>query len=309
MPEVRVLVVDDEKSMRDLLAIMLQKAGTTWPWPTAERRPSSRSRPRASIRSSPISACRRWTACRSSRRPRSTRRDTAVIIVTALASTETAVEAMKLGAYDYITKPFKLDEVNLIIDNALERRRLRDENQLPPEASCETAAPLREHRRQERRRCVDVFDTIRKIGGQPLDRHDHRRERHRQGAGGAAPSTSTASRRGQAVRVGQLRRDARGPDGVRAVRPRARAPSPGRWRTRSASSPRPTAAPCSSTRSRRFRPRLQVKLLRAIQERRDSTGRRHPRREDRRAARGGLQSRPGAARWRTASCARTSSTA
>src|ERR1700693_4007702 len=55
--------------------------------------------------------------------------DTAVIMVTAMASTETAVEAMKLGAYDYITKPFKLDEVNLIIKNALERKHLRAENQ------------------------------------------------------------------------------------------------------------------------------------------------------------------------------------
>ena len=55
--------------------------------------------------------------------------DTAVIMVTAMASTETAVEAMKLGAYDYITKPFKLDEVNPIIKNALERKQLRAENQ------------------------------------------------------------------------------------------------------------------------------------------------------------------------------------
>ena len=36
--------------------------------------------------------------------------ETTVIVVTAVATTETAVEAMKLGAYDYITKPFKLDE-------------------------------------------------------------------------------------------------------------------------------------------------------------------------------------------------------
>ena len=35
---------------------------------------------------------------------------------------------MKLGAYDYITKPFKLDAVDLITKNGLERKRLRDEN-------------------------------------------------------------------------------------------------------------------------------------------------------------------------------------
>ena len=51
-----------------------------------------------------------------------------VLVVTAFASTETAVEAMKLGAYDYVTKPFKLDEIKLTIANALERKRLQDEN-------------------------------------------------------------------------------------------------------------------------------------------------------------------------------------
>src|SRR5207247_6227908 len=51
-----------------------------------------------------------------------------VLVVTAFASTETAVEAMKLGAYDYVTKPFKLDEIRLTIANALERKRLQDEN-------------------------------------------------------------------------------------------------------------------------------------------------------------------------------------
>src|SRR5438094_577732 len=53
---------------------------------------------------------------------------TVVLVVTAFASTETAVEAMKLGAYDYVTKPFKLDEIKLTIANALERKRLQDEN-------------------------------------------------------------------------------------------------------------------------------------------------------------------------------------
>jgi two-component system response regulator PilR (NtrC family) len=54
--------------------------------------------------------------------------ETAVVVVTAYASTETAVEAMKLGAYDYVTKPFKLDEIRVTLSNALERKRLKDEN-------------------------------------------------------------------------------------------------------------------------------------------------------------------------------------
>jgi two-component system response regulator PilR (NtrC family) len=54
--------------------------------------------------------------------------ETVVIMITAFATTEAAVEAMKIGAYDYITKPFKVDELKLIIYNSLEKRYLRKEN-------------------------------------------------------------------------------------------------------------------------------------------------------------------------------------
>ncbi|GAJ10485.1 unnamed protein product, partial [marine sediment metagenome] len=54
--------------------------------------------------------------------------DTAVIMATAITDTRTAIQCMKEGAYDYITKPFNLDEVVLSIDRALEKRRLELEN-------------------------------------------------------------------------------------------------------------------------------------------------------------------------------------
>src|SRR3972149_11868141 len=54
--------------------------------------------------------------------------ETVVIMITAYASTDTAVDAMKQGAYDYVTKPFKIEEVKLIVRNALEKRKLREEN-------------------------------------------------------------------------------------------------------------------------------------------------------------------------------------
>src|SRR4030095_15615145 len=85
---------------------------------------------------------------------------TVVLVVTAFASTETAVEAMKLGAYDYITKPFKLDELKLTVATALERRRLQEE----------TLALKRQLRRERgfenfvgrSPKILDVFETIRK---------------------------------------------------------------------------------------------------------------------------------------------------
>jgi putative two-component system response regulator len=54
--------------------------------------------------------------------------DIAIIMATAVIDISTAIECMKQGAYDYITKPFNLDEVVLSIERALERRRLEQEN-------------------------------------------------------------------------------------------------------------------------------------------------------------------------------------
>jgi two-component system response regulator PilR (NtrC family) len=51
-----------------------------------------------------------------------------VIMITAFASTETAIGAMKEGAYDYVTKPFKVDELRIVIEKALEKKLLASEN-------------------------------------------------------------------------------------------------------------------------------------------------------------------------------------
>lgn len=51
-----------------------------------------------------------------------------VIMVTAFGSVETAVEALRMGAYDYVTKPFKIDELLITVERALEYRRTLAEN-------------------------------------------------------------------------------------------------------------------------------------------------------------------------------------
>ena len=54
--------------------------------------------------------------------------DILVILITGFASLETAVQAIREGAYDYITKPFKLDEIKIIVNNAREKILLMREN-------------------------------------------------------------------------------------------------------------------------------------------------------------------------------------
>jgi two-component system, NtrC family, response regulator PilR len=160
MPDVRVLVVDDEQSMRELLAIMLRQAG--YDVAVAEGGEAAVETLKTErfdlvvtdLRMRKVDGLAVLKAAKESS-PR-----TAVLVVTAFASTETAVEAMKLGAYDYVTKPFKLDELKLTVSNALERRRLQDENQA-----------LKRQLRRERGfenfvgrspKMLDVFETIRK---------------------------------------------------------------------------------------------------------------------------------------------------
>ena len=55
-------------------------------------------------------------------------RESIVILITAYASVPTAVQALKHGAYDYVTKPVDPDELNHLVKNALEKKSLKDEN-------------------------------------------------------------------------------------------------------------------------------------------------------------------------------------
>ncbi|MBI2224956.1 MAG: sigma-54-dependent Fis family transcriptional regulator, partial [Betaproteobacteria bacterium] len=61
-------------------------------------------------------------------RVKETHPDIDVIMITGLSQIETAVRCMKLGAFDYLPKPFDPDELKLVVERALERRRLLQEN-------------------------------------------------------------------------------------------------------------------------------------------------------------------------------------
>jgi len=160
MPDTRVLVADDERSMRDLLAIMLKQAGhdVALAEGGAEAIEALKREPFDLIVTD--LRMREVDGLAVLRAAKEHSPQTVVLVITAFASTETAVEAMKLGAYDYITKPFKMDEIKLTIANALERKRLQDENQA-----------LKRQLRRERGfenfvgrnpQMLDIFATIRK---------------------------------------------------------------------------------------------------------------------------------------------------
>ena len=59
---------------------------------------------------------------------RETQRDLPVILITAFGTIETAIQAIRQGAYDFVTKPFAMDEISLLVGKAWEARRLREEN-------------------------------------------------------------------------------------------------------------------------------------------------------------------------------------
>src|SRR5580765_6379011 len=64
-----------------------------------------------------------------------------VVLMTAFATVQTAVEAMKLGAYDYIQKPFDGEEIKLLVERTLEHNRLIKENAALRTMAAETLAP------------------------------------------------------------------------------------------------------------------------------------------------------------------------
>ncbi len=124
----RILIVDDEPGMREFLEIMLEKEGYTVET-TADGRKAVEK-----IESKPFDLAivdiqmPVMNGIEVLKRINEKKTDTTAIMITAFASHETAIEAMKLGAYDYITKPFKIDEIKLVIRKALEKRRLEREN-------------------------------------------------------------------------------------------------------------------------------------------------------------------------------------
>jgi two-component system, NtrC family, response regulator PilR len=125
----KILIVDDERSMREFLEIFLLKKGHEIT--LAENGKLAIEILEGSEFDLVITDLRMPEADGMTVLQETKRNwpDTQVIVVTAFSTTETAVEAMKAGAYDYIAKPFKINEAGVVIDKALEKRDLVLDNQ------------------------------------------------------------------------------------------------------------------------------------------------------------------------------------
>src|SRR5678809_1061794 len=126
----KILVVDDEKGLREVLSIMLKRAG--YVVTEASDGEEAIGYVGKEIFDLVITDLRMPKADGLAvlKAVKSSSPETVVLVITAFATADSAVDAMKQGAYDYLTKPFQVDEVQLIIRNALEKRRLSTENML-----------------------------------------------------------------------------------------------------------------------------------------------------------------------------------
>jgi len=124
-----ILVVDDERSLREFLSICLSRAG---------HKVVAADDPQVALKT--LAAQTVDLVLTDLKMPgpmdglglldevKKRSPEVQVVVMTAFASTETAIAALKRGAYDYLTKPFKVDEIQVVVERALERQALARDN-------------------------------------------------------------------------------------------------------------------------------------------------------------------------------------
>lgn len=157
----RILIVDDEESFRHMLSVILIKEG----YEVEASSNGEEGLQKATTSPFDHILCDvrmpQMDGLEFLRRIKETGGQAPVIMMSAYGTMDTAIEAMKLGAYDYISKPFKPDEILLTLRKAEEREQLRRENQLlrkevGKEYSFENIVSKNEKMQK-------IFDVIRKV--------------------------------------------------------------------------------------------------------------------------------------------------
>jgi two-component system response regulator PilR (NtrC family) len=128
MDRAKILVVDDEESMCKFMEIMLKREGysvfTSQSGPDALERVKNEDYDLviADLMMPEMSGLELLS------RAKSVNPDTDFIMMTAFASVDSAIEALKNGAFDYVTKPFKVDEIKIAVKKSLEQKKIALEN-------------------------------------------------------------------------------------------------------------------------------------------------------------------------------------
>lgn len=129
MSKTRILLIDDDDSLRRVMEFTLQEAGhTVLCAANGEEglRRFAEEEPEIVITDIQMPGISGYEVLRQVKEQRP---ETVVIVITAFATVEKAVEAMKLGAFDYLTKPFSRDQLRLCVERAITFSGLKAENQ------------------------------------------------------------------------------------------------------------------------------------------------------------------------------------
>jgi len=126
----RILIIDDEESFRHMLSVILKKE--RYDVETASNGEEGLQKIAVSPFDQILCDIRmpHMDGIEFLSKAQKAGMDAPIIMMSAYGTVDTAIEAMKLGAYDYISKPFKPDEIILTLKKAEERERLRKENEL-----------------------------------------------------------------------------------------------------------------------------------------------------------------------------------
>jgi len=157
----RILLIDDEENFRHMLSVILKKRG--YDVETARNGIDGLKKVDTGSYDTVLCDIRmpEMDGLEFLKEAQKAGCESTIIMMSAYGTLDTAIEAIKLGAYDYISKPFKPDEIILTLKKAEERERLRRENlflkkEVQKEYSFENIISKNERMRQ-------LFDTIRKV--------------------------------------------------------------------------------------------------------------------------------------------------
>jgi two-component system response regulator AtoC len=157
----RILLIDDEENFRHMLSVILKKRG--YDVEAASNGMDGLKKVDTGSYDTVLCDIRmpQMDGLEFLKEAQKTGCESTIIMMSAYGTLDTAIEAMKLGAYDYISKPFKPDEIILTLKKAEERERLRRENlflkkEVQKEYSFENIISKNERMRQ-------IFDTIQKV--------------------------------------------------------------------------------------------------------------------------------------------------